>query len=309
MKRTIDFNLLAAFLAIYDARSVSAAATELDMTQPGVSTALKRLRHEFGDPLFIRTATGMSPTVRARELEEPIRSIIGLVDRKLLTRTTFDPATAEHEFRLAMPDVGETYLLPAIMTTVAREAPRVKLRSLSSRFNEIERAMEAGELDLALGHFPDLKSGNIMETVISRTAFGCLVRAGHPLANKQISLEEFCEGGHVRVEPVERSQELLENHLKANGIRRRVVLTTSHFLCVPQILAATDLMALLPTVPGGHRAPWHGAPVFLPFELPTIELKMYWHRLVHSNPSHQWLRQAISRSLKGLAATNVAPKG
>src|ERR1700761_7706629 len=173
MRRAVDLNLLTVFLAIYDARSVSGAAAGLEMTQPGVSTALRRLRAQFDDPLFVRTGTGMEPTGRARELEEPIRLIIDLVHRKVLTSSAFEPATATNEFRLAMSDVGEHGFLPPIMAALARQAPQVRVRCLSSRFNEIERAMETGELDLALGYFPDLKSSNIMETVVRRGAFGC----------------------------------------------------------------------------------------------------------------------------------------
>ncbi len=296
----MDLNLLKVFLAIYDARSVSAAAGELEMTQPGVSTALRRLRAQFDDPLFVRTGTGMEPTGRARELEEPIRLIMGLLERKVLVSSAFEAATATNEFRLAMSDVGEHGFLPPIMAALARHAPQVRIRCLSSRFNEIERAMETGELDLALGYFPDLKSSNIMEAVVRRGAFGCFVRPGHPLANRRLTLEEFCGTGHILVEPVGRSQEVFEAFLKARGVKRNVVLTISHFLCVPQILAQTDLIATMPTALGAPQALGGAAPVIPPFDFPLVELKMYWHRLAHANAGHQWLRRLIAKAVRTL---------
>ena len=59
---SIDTRLLAVFNEIYKSRSVTAAAEALDMGQPAVSVALSKLRHQFGDPLFVRTWNGMEPT-------------------------------------------------------------------------------------------------------------------------------------------------------------------------------------------------------------------------------------------------------
>ena len=79
----LDVLLLRVFSSIYMNRSVSAAARELDMSQPGVSTALMRLRGQLQDPLFTRTTSGMEPTRRAREMIGPIRRILQTVDQEL----------------------------------------------------------------------------------------------------------------------------------------------------------------------------------------------------------------------------------
>lgn len=64
----LDFRLLEAFLAVFETRSVGQAALRLRMSQPGLSTALARLRRILQDPLFVKTPRGMEPTTRAREL-------------------------------------------------------------------------------------------------------------------------------------------------------------------------------------------------------------------------------------------------
>ncbi len=55
----LNLNLLPIAFALYDERSVSAAAKALGMSQPAVSMALRKLRTHFNDPLFIRTARGV----------------------------------------------------------------------------------------------------------------------------------------------------------------------------------------------------------------------------------------------------------
>src|ERR1700753_2280421 len=63
--RNIDLNLLLVFDVLYRTQNTTRAAETLHLTQPAVSNALKRLRLQFDDVLFVKTATGMEPTPRA----------------------------------------------------------------------------------------------------------------------------------------------------------------------------------------------------------------------------------------------------
>ena len=66
--RRVDLNLMVVFDAVYRARSLTAAAERLGMSQPAVSHALSRLRMVFRDPLFTRTPRGVAPTPLADEV-------------------------------------------------------------------------------------------------------------------------------------------------------------------------------------------------------------------------------------------------
>ena len=60
-----DLNLIKVFLAISESGNLTQAANRLGLTQPAVSHALRRLRDEFGDPLFVRVGNGMEPSQTA----------------------------------------------------------------------------------------------------------------------------------------------------------------------------------------------------------------------------------------------------
>jgi DNA-binding transcriptional LysR family regulator len=60
--RQIDLNLLLVFDEILRQRSVTRAGDRLGLSQPAMSHALNRLRHQMKDQLFIRGAQGMMPT-------------------------------------------------------------------------------------------------------------------------------------------------------------------------------------------------------------------------------------------------------
>lgn len=64
--------IVSVFAALWRDRNVTKAAKAIGMTQPALSRALARLRVEFGDPLFVRVARGVSPTDRASEIAESV---------------------------------------------------------------------------------------------------------------------------------------------------------------------------------------------------------------------------------------------
>ena len=105
-----DLNLMRVFLAVLHERSVTRAAQRLNLTQPAVSYALGRLREQFDDPLFVRTATGMQPTPVAFALADPIERGMNSFAEAVSLRQQFAPATSTRRFRLSMSDIGEMVL-------------------------------------------------------------------------------------------------------------------------------------------------------------------------------------------------------
>jgi DNA-binding transcriptional LysR family regulator len=80
----IDLNLLVAFAALYEERSVSAAAQRLYLGQPAMSAALARLRLLFEDELFVRMGREMQPTRRAIDLAPGILAALQQIQQTLV---------------------------------------------------------------------------------------------------------------------------------------------------------------------------------------------------------------------------------
>ena len=70
----LDVKLLRLLDQLYLTRSVTRSAEALGQSQPTVSIWLARLRRQFNDPLFVRTAEGMLPTPRTDALLSGIDS-------------------------------------------------------------------------------------------------------------------------------------------------------------------------------------------------------------------------------------------
>lgn len=294
--RDFDLNLLRVIVAVYDARSVSRAAQSLGVSQPTVSTALGKLRRTFGEPLFVKTAAGVSPTARAHALATHAREMLARVADQVLVDRGFDPATTSGVFTFALSDVGEMVFLPKILERLQREAPGASIRSVARTPQQIEQGMDRGEIDLAVGYFPDLASAQFHQQRLFSHCFVCLMRADHPLRGNRLSVGQFLELGHAVVQAEGRSQEIFEKYLERHGIERRIVLHTPHFMSIPTIIGQSDLIVTLPHAIGQYFSRI-GANVKIvepPLPIPRIDLFQHWHRSYHHDPRNKWLRSQIA---------------
>lgn len=298
----VNLQLMKIFLAVHDHRSVGAAATVLGMSQSGLSTALARLRDSLGDALFISTVAGMQPTSRAKELAVPMREAVQCIEQRIMNRASFDPAVDEREFRIAASDTAEAMYIPQVLNALMRVAPRVRLRTVTMAQPQLQRALSEGQLDLALGYFPDLMSAEFVRRRIGQHGFVCICSANNHELIRDFSLKKYIEARHVLVEAPTRTHGLLETYVQKRGIHRRVALTTPHFMSLPEILSKTDLIATVPDpiseVFADHT---HLARLPLPFRSPIFDAHLHWSKSVNNDPAHRWMRglmfEAFTRTL------------
>src|SRR5215471_7468608 len=121
--RAVDLNLLKAFDALMTERAVTRAASRIGLSQPAMSHALSRLRGLFADELFVRAATGMEPTARAREIAPLVTAAIEHIEAALRLATGFDPATSAAIFTAGMAEYAEIALVGPLTLAFARDAP------------------------------------------------------------------------------------------------------------------------------------------------------------------------------------------
>lgn len=293
----LDLNLLGVLVALGDAGAVSRAAERLGVSQPTVSAALARLREYFDDPLFVRAPGGMSPTPRGSEVVEAARDVLRRVDQTLRPDVRFDPTRRHRAFTFALSDVGEMVFLPKLTRALAKASPDTPVRSVSLRPSALDEAMNDGEVDLAIGHFPDLKPPHYSRKLLFTHHFVCLLRSGHRVQGSWLTMGEFLSLQHVAVQSEGRTQEILEAHLEARGVHRHVVLVTPHFLSIPRLIARSDLVVTVPHAVGiVYGRPEHGLKAMeLPFVSPRIELYQHWHRKVHKDARNVWLRALVGQ--------------
>jgi DNA-binding transcriptional LysR family regulator len=289
-----DLNLLRVFDALQRHAHVGRAADELGLSQPSVSYALKQLRTQLGDPLFVKVRHGVEPTPRARHLAPIIKEILAEVREHVLITPAFEASTAKRTFTLAMSDVGEMVFLPKILKALAELAPFIDVRTVSTEPKDLISALQRSDVDLAIGYFPDLQGTDIFQQRLFRHGFVSLVRSGHPVLSKGLTRKAFESLPHAVVRAEGRSQEIVEQFLRSKGIERREMLRSPHFLSIPMVIASTDLVVTVPKAVAEVFARFADiTSVEPPYPMPSFDLKQHWHRSQHNDPGNQWFRALV----------------
>lgn len=292
----IDLNLLAAFDALMAELNVTRAATRMGVSQPAMSAALSRLRKLFGDPLFLRSADGLVPTQRARDVAEPVSQALRQIEAALVVKPVFVPGDVTLTFTLGVSDYPAFVLLPPLMQALREQAPGVCLsvHAFSDRDRAVE-LLDAGTIDAAVGVPPTKQESRIFTQPLLRDEFVTIVRGDHPAAQRGMDLKAFLGLAHVLVSPEGDRHGLVDGALARMGKRRTVGLTLPQMFAVPAVVAETEMAAtVMKRVALASAARRKLVLLAPPVPLPAVEFDLIWHRRNDVQQAQQWLRALVA---------------
>ncbi|AKC80634.1 LysR family transcriptional regulator [Xanthomonas arboricola] len=294
-----DLNLLYVFEALWRDRSVTIAAESLGLSQAAVSSSLKRMRQEYGDPVFTLVGRRMEPTPLAESMSARLLDALSMV-RKTDERTQFDPDQSKRLFTIRTRDIGEVICLPAVFSALQAQHPGIRLRTVFRPMTDTLTGMSSGQIDLALGFLPSLENG-IHRRRLFEQHYVCVMRSGHPLAKNTLTQQRFCASDHLVVEYSGSGHQILEKSLTEAGIRHRIRIRIPQYLSAPHFICTSDLIWSVPAALAQVMAKSY--PLVIkphPLKLPPFEIALYWHDRFHRDPANKWMREFISEQLSGV---------
>lgn len=142
-----------AFLAVVETGSIMAAATRLNLTQPGVTRRVQNLEEHLGVALFERPGKPLRPTLAGREAYEHGRRVVQAIDD---LRSGAAPGGAVRgEMRLGVtPDLSEP-LLAAPVDSLRAAFPELMLRLTMSWSAPLLEQLQRNQIDAAALSLPD----------------------------------------------------------------------------------------------------------------------------------------------------------
>ena len=298
----IDLHLIRVLYTVLTDRSVSRAALRLGMYQPAVSAALKRLRELSGDPLLVRSGSGMVPTEAGLRMIEPAASILRAAEMLFSDVRGFDPQTAATTFRIAANDYLDPLFLPLVVTQIKRLAPltRIEIHPLSSD-SDYHAHLAEGTLDLVIGNWlkppEDLHMSRLFgDEVVS------MVSQEHPAVRRGWDLETWLEAEHIAPTPTHPgARGIIDQLLDAIGRQRNITARCAHFSLIPQMVASSLLV--LTTGRQFCERFAQQLPVRIldcPATLPRLLYYQLWHERTHSSSAAQWLREQVKNAAASL---------
>ena len=294
-----DLNLIKVFLAISDSGSLTQAANRLGLTQPAVSHALRRLRDDFGDPLFVRVGNGMEPSQTAIALRPAFEQVMRLVGDTMQASRQFEPATSTRKFRVAMTDTGEFVILPRLIAALHAAAPDASVQSMRMAPDDLAAGLRSGQIDAAIGYQPALDQSGACARPLLNDKIVCLFRADHPLTKQPWTAEAFANLNFIDVGRDATGYRMARQFIDDLGIRYKTVAQLDHFTIVPEILRRTDFVALFPhsvcKIMNRHGEFDH---LVLPFNVPTFDVNFWVGQAFENDAALTWLYELLETQVK-----------
>lgn len=278
----VDLNLFRVFDTVFEERNLTRAAKRLSVSQSAVSHALNRLREQLGDPLFEREGRGVAPTPLAIRMAPDVRAAFQALARGAARARPFDPATDVGRCVVAMPDIVEPMLLPALYAGL----PGIHVVSARLRRDTLEADLAARRVDLSV----DV----LRATPLRRRALVadrlCVLRAKPGKVGKRA----YRAAGHVAVSSRPSGDTATDMLLRGLGEERDVRLRCQTYEAAARVVANSDLMLTLPERQARATASLAALQRSrLPFPAPPSALQLYWHPRHEHDERLCWLRDQV----------------
>jgi len=146
----ISASRLRTFLAVVRTGSVRAAAAELHVTEPAVSTAIGQLARQLGADLFTREGRGLRITPAGEVYADYCRTITGLFEQA----HTAVQSAEEGRLRIGAVATAGEVVLPPVLAGFRRRFPHIVLGVTIAPRDELFDHLRHHEVDLVIGGRP-----------------------------------------------------------------------------------------------------------------------------------------------------------
>lgn len=231
----MDMRDIQIFRAVMRAGTTSKAAVVLDISQPAVSQAIRRLETQSGLRLFDRVRNRLLPTQEADALlVEVDRCFAGFeqIEHRIRSLKSFGVG------RMAigsLPALGVGFMPRAIAAFNPTERRvQMSFQILSSR--EVMQQVVAGQLDLGL-MADEIAVMGLEHSLFLEVPGVIAMTATHPLAHRKVlAIEELVEQHFIALNPEDASRRRLETALGERGLTLRAGFETPYAFSVCELV-------------------------------------------------------------------------
>ncbi|WP_353245381.1 LysR family transcriptional regulator [Limnohabitans sp.] len=306
----IDLQLIRTLHTLLTERSVSKTAMRLGQQQPAVSVALKRLRELTGDPILVRSGTGMVPTDVGLQMLAPVSQILQAAEGLFTPARVFEPAQAHETFRIAASDTLDPLFLPSVMARVKALAPhcRVEVHALSAQA-QYAHDLGQGLIDVVIGNWAQ-PSEELHRAQLFEDEVACLVSSKHPAVRRGWTQDDWLACEHIAPTPAYPGwRGVIDEHLDQLGLVRNISARCAHFGLMPRMVASS----LLVLTTGrqycqrflqGPDAQRGLSLLPCPVAFPKMVYYQLWHERSHASAAARWLREQVKISAAQLPHPN-----
>jgi len=178
----MNLRALQYFVKLADLRHFSKAADACFVSQPTLSTQIKKLEEELGVQLVERMPKTIMLTPVGEEIADRARLVLNDIEQiRAVARRSSNPA--EGVLRLGLFPTLAPYFLPHVVPSVRKRYPQLRLQLAEEKTEDILRMLRQGQLDAGVLALPVGSEGMEME-ILFEEPFVLALPAGHPLVGR-----------------------------------------------------------------------------------------------------------------------------
>ncbi|MGA9333356.1 MAG: DNA-binding transcriptional regulator OxyR [Rudaea sp.] len=279
-------------VALAEHKHFGRAAEASFVSQPTMSTQIKKLEDELGVALIERTPRKMLLTPIGKEIVLRAREVLNEVDQiKAIARRTLDPESGT--LRLGIfPTLGP-YLLPHVVPRIRERFPRLELLLIEEKTEVVLRQLHEGRLDAVVVALP-IHDDQLHAEFLFEEPFVLAVPENHPLAQrKSLKFADLTEHSLLLLEDGHCLRDQALEVCQLAGANERTGFRATSLETLRQMVAANVGITLLPTLAVQPPVAQSGNVHLLAFrgKTPSRRLAMLWRK-----------RSAMAGFLKKIAA-------
>ncbi len=268
-------------VAVAEHRHFGRAAEACYVSQPTLSTQIKKLESFLGVQLIERTHKQIMLTPAGRSVVERARKILTDVDDMVeLCRAAHDPLAGE--IRLGLIPTFGPYLLPHLVPDLRKRLHRLRPLLYEDQTARLLERLRQGELDAGLMAMP-VEGQDLHCQELFDEPFVLAVPAGHELAEKvMVDLEDLKRERVLLLDEGHCLRDQALDICKLVGAAREEEFRATSLETLRQMVAAGAGITLLPVLAAMANAslPNRNSIVLRPFVPPVPQRKMaiYWRK-------------------------------
>jgi DNA-binding transcriptional LysR family regulator len=242
----------------------------------------------------------MQPTPTARNLYQRVQPLLSNLKQTLNDFSSFDPALSKRSFTIGVREPVESVVLPIIVTSLIGIAPQIRISTVRLDRANLEADLKSGVIDIAIDVLQPL-SGSVRHKKLQDDDLVVVVRKGHPVLsrNASLDLDAFLELEHIQVSGRRAGRGIEDIELNRLGHERNIRLRCQNVNAALLVVASSDLV-MSAGYAYAREAVRDAKLVVLPFPfpVPSLNLFLYWHQNVDSDPASLWFRDFITKAFQ-----------
>jgi len=284
-----DLNLLVALRALLEEANVTRAGERIEMGQSSMSTALARLRSQFGDELLVRVGRDYELTPLARLILPQLQRALPMIEMALMSQSSFDPTQSQRRFKIMMSDFSTLQMKPLLAKAV-KLAPNIQfdIVPLPQQPTEASRHMINNDFVVALPGIGIVGESHSLFV----DHYVCLVDKNNAaLVDGTLSWEAFMKLPQVVINFGASQITPPDRRLSELGFKPEPHVRTTSFLAMPQIISGTDLVGIAPNRLAQQVLEKDSSVIALeaPFGRVDLYQTLWWHKSHRTDDAHAWL--------------------